>query len=164
MRKTTKIIAFILVLMFVFALCGCGKKTDDAGNASSGAAVQATEAPDYSGTYTSFGMKSAELGDYIIDTDGFLDMSFTLNNDGSGKATNDNEDAPFTWTVSGETLTINNENGESMTGTIKNGVIEITIDENGTSATVYLAKEGADKSSYNVMSITDVITAMSATE
>ena len=169
MKTTRKIFALVLVLLFVVSLAACGEKKteskdDNSGNAaassSASAAAPATEAPavDNTGTYSVFGMKNtAELGDIIVSTTGLLDMSITLNADGTANMASNGEESTGTWTAAGEQLTMTSSEGETLNGTIKNGIIELN---DGEGITAYLAKPGADTSAYDVKSAEEVMGAL----
>lgn len=164
MKITKRIFAFVLAVLFVVALCGCGNDSSKSGDKANTAATEApvvTEAPDYSGTYALFGVKSSQLGDAIIGVEGLdslgidASMKLVLNADGTGSATSATANGTFKWTLEGENLTMTaDEDGSSMTAVLKNGVIEWTLD--GSNETMYFAKDGVDTSSYNVKSLTDL--------
>ena len=173
--KTTKlIITAILVFMLVFALCGCGDNTpategarDDAPAETQAAATEApateepaTEAPDYTGTYTSFAYSADELGlgDNLISTEDVMGtMAFTLNDDGTGTATLDGDDAEITWQTDGEMLTMTTKDGNGLSATVNDGVMDVFMESDGINGHVYLAKPDADTSTYKVLSLEEAM-------
>ena len=175
MKTTKPILACILVFMLVFALCGCGDsnsapadgKTEASAEAKTAetqaAATEApaTEAPDYTGTYTSFAYSAEQLdlGDYLISSEAMEgSMSFTLKEGGSGTAALNDDENEISWKTDGEKLTITSSvTGQDMNGTIKDGVIDISMETDSVTGHVYLAKPDADTSSYKVLSLEEAM-------
>lgn len=167
--KTTKLIlAAILAFTLVFALCGCGEKSAPAEEQTEAPAetqaaateAPATEAVDYTGTYTSFAYSAEELGlgDVLISTDGSDGtMTFTLNADGTGTATLNEDSSEITWKNDGEKLTLITKDGNEVSGTIKDGVMDVVMETDGVTGHVYLAKPDADTSSYTVVSVEEAM-------
>lgn len=155
--KTTKIIiASILVFMLVFALCACGESE----NSSAETQTAATEAPDYTGAYTSFAYASEDLGmgDYLISSEAMGGtMTFTLNDDGTGTTAMNDDEHEITWKADGEKLTLTTKDGNDISGTVKDGVMIIVMESDGMTGEVYLAKPDADTSSYKVLTLEEAM-------
>ena len=151
MKNAKLIIASVLATALIFALCGCGRNTAD------GQAI-----PDeYVGTYTLFGIKTAQFGDDVVSTEGAADEStVTLNADGTGSFDNSAYSNAFTFVVSGSTVTITDSNSETMTAVMKGGVLELKLADGEYG---YFAKPGADTSSYDIKSPAE-LSAQAATE
>ena len=169
--KTSKLIlAAILVFTLAFALCGCGEKAAPAeeqteapaATQAATAEAPATEAPEYTGAYTSFAYTAEELGlgDVLISSESMGTMSFILNEDGTGTATLNDEDSGITWKVDGEKLTLTSDDGNEVTGTIKDGVMDVVMETDGVTGHVYLAKPDADTSAYTVLSVEEAMSKM----
>ncbi|MBQ3330084.1 MAG: hypothetical protein IJG87_02775 [Ruminococcus sp.] len=170
--KTAKIIlASILVFTLVFALCGCGGNrpapAESKPDAPAATQAPATEAPDYSGTYSLFGMKNESMGvgDVVVSTEGLYEIVIDLKADGTGTMSmktnlntedNNEQSADITWKAEGENLTVIGATGE-FSATVKNGVMELVMEDEGFSGVAYLAKPDADTSSYEVKSVEELI-------
>ena len=151
MKAIKTIIASVLITVLIFALCGCGQNTADS---------QAIP-EEYVGTYTLFGIKTAQSGDAVVSVEGSTDVStVTLNADGTGSFDNSAYSNALTFVVNGSTVTITDLNNETMTAVMKGGVLELKLADGEYG---YFAKPGADTSSYDVKSA-DVLSAQNATE
>ena len=172
--KTTKlIIAFVLVLLLSFALYGCSgnnsasseNKTDTPADTQSVVTeAPATEAPDYTGTYNAFAYTAEEMGldNVLISLEDKGTMTFTLADDGTGTAAINGQEASLTWKMDNNNLIITSEIGQDIMGTVKDGVMDISMTTNGITAHYYLAKPDADISSYQVISLQEAMNQMSA--
>ena len=174
MKTTKRIFALVLVLLFVVSLAACGEKKteskdDNSGNAAASApaataapTVAVTEAPAATedpsvGQYKLLGTTYENLYGFVVEIPEYT-MEFDINADGTAAivTTMDGESQTLKgkWTVSGQTLTYTDENGESMDCAILNGVIEVPYESSdGVDLTYVLAKEGADTSAYSVISV-----------
>ena len=151
MKAIKTIIASVLATALIFAPCGCGQ------NAADSRAIP----EEYVGTYTLFGIKTAQYGDDVVSTEGAADEStVTLNDDGTGSFDNSAYSNPFTFVVSGSTVTITDSNSETMTAVMNHGVLELKLADGEFG---YYAKPGADTSSYDIKSQAE-LSAQAATE
>lgn len=105
---------------------------------------------DNAGVYTTFAVQHDRFSDYYVEAGDAFRSVITLNEDGSGDMTYGENDSPLeSWSVDNGTITLTSE-GESMSGTIQDGVISLSFADS--ELTVYYAKDGADLSSYEVIS------------
>ena len=142
-----RIIALILAVICVAALCACnsGNKTTET-TASSGSAEQLTN-KDVAGVYTAFGMSFEEYPDMVIDTAEYLDSNITLNEDGTGSSVAEGEEFVVeSWKLDGDKITLKMD-GSEINGTVKNGIMILVYND----TSLYMAKEGADKSSVKLI-------------
>lgn len=151
MKAVKNITASVLITVIILALCGCGQ------NAADGQAVP----EEYVGTYTLFGIKTAQFGDDVVSAEGAADEStVTLNADGTGSFDNSTYSNAFTFVVSGSTVTITDSNSEIMTAVMNHGVLELKLADGEFG---YFAKPGADTSFYDIKSQAE-LSAQAATE
>ena len=142
-----RIIALILAALCVAALCACnsGNKTGETA-ASPDSAEQLTN-KDAAGLYTAFGMSFEEYPDMVIDTAEYLSTTITLNEDGTGSSlAEDEEFVVESWKLDGEKITVKID-GAEIKGTLKNGIMILVYGD----TSIYMAKEGADRSSVKLI-------------
>lgn len=112
MKKTSKILLTLLMVLGIFSLTGCGKKTDDL---SKYVGI-------YKGEYTKFVGDSDEHK--VTDED----FSVELKKDGTGVSTRSGSNYNITWSIDGENFKMN-EKFMGLTneynGTLKDGKIDI---------------------------------------
>ena len=142
-----RIIAMVLSIILVLSLCACSGGNDQAAyHPASG------ESLEYVGKYTAFGMVHDDYRDYLVDL-GEESSELTLNEDGTGAlalSTESVEGPIKKWKVEGGLIDVTIGN-RTMFGPVENGsVIRLYFEKE--TLTIYYAKEGADISSYNVLS------------
>ena len=145
MKRKIKPVALILSVLFVAAMCACASGGSSEPTTSPGTEKQTDESA--AGVYAAFGLSFEEYPDYVIDSAGYFDIVLTLNEDGTGTAATDEEtDEIESWKAENGNITVNID-GTETTGTVKNGIMIITYHD----FSLYLAKEGADKSSVKLI-------------
>lgn len=148
MRRIIKPVAFILSLLFVVAMCACSSGSSEPTTAPS--TVDQT-AVSVAGEYKAFGLSFEEYPDYVIDSTGYFDTVITLNEDGTGTTVAEGESYEIkSWKAEDGKITADIDGAET-TGTVKDGVMIITYYD----FSLYLAKDGADKSSVKLISADD---------
>ena len=147
MKYTKRIAALFLCVTLVLSLCACG----DQSGVMKGSTIDSAVAAKYSGTYTAFGVSHDNYRSYIVDLGG-ESSEMTLYEDGTGVmklSTSENDGQIESWYVDKDMISIY-ISGERQNGTVKDDIIELYIASS--SITMYYAKDGADTSSYNVLS------------
>lgn len=148
MKRTIKFAALILSLLFAASLFACSSGGAEPATASG--AVEQTDAS-AAGEYKAFGLSFEEYPDYVIDSAGYFDTVITLNEDGTGTAAAKDESYEIkSWKAEDGKITVDID-GTETTGTVKDGIMIITYYD----FSLYLAKEGADKSSVKLISADD---------
>ena len=146
-RPIIQTIAFLLSILFLLSLCACtGGDNQSEYHPASG------ESLEYVGSYTAFGMVHDDYRDYIVDL-GEESSELTLSEDGTGVltlSTESGEGQIEKWKVEGGLIDVTIGN-RMMFGPVENSSIVQLYFEKET-LTIYYAKEGADTSSYNVLS------------
>lgn len=142
-----KIIAFLLSVILVLSLGACsGGDKQSAYHPASG------ESLEYIGHYTAFGMVHDDYRDYLVDLGEGNSSEMTLKDDGTGTMTLSFESAEGViekWKVEGGLIDVTVSN-RTMFGPAENGnVVKLYFEKE--TLTIYYAKDGADISSYNVL-------------
>ena len=141
MKNVKKLLALLLAMTMLFALCACGddtkkddKKDDKKDTATTTQAVNAdpsavpTTAPSQNSNQDQDNIVVAPLGAWVCD-----DMNMTLANDGTGTLGDETDSISITWNmVNADTLRLVNEEGEEeiVTFTLNNNVLTFVLDDN----------------------------------
>ena len=141
MKNAKKLLALLLAMTMLFALCACGddtkkddKKDDKKDTATTTQAVNAdpsavpTTAPSQNSNQDQDNIVVAPLGTWVCD-----DMNMTLANDGTGTLGDETDSIRITWNmVNADTLRLVNEEGEEeiVTFTLNNNVLTFVLDDN----------------------------------
>ena len=141
MKRLTKAIVIFLTLVLMGSLCACGVGKKEF---------------TVEGTYNLF---AAGTEGYLTEpvVVGFDSSELTLNEDGTGSITlnGTSGDIP-SWTATEDGyITIETQSSQEYSGTVNNGVMLLDID----GVVLYYAQDGADTSSYTIMSEDEFIAA-----
>lgn len=147
MKQPKRWIAVLLAAVIALSLGACASKNDQSAyHPASG------ESLDYVGKYVAFGMVHDDYRDYLVDL-GENSSEITLNEDGTGSmtlSTEKNEGKIEKWKVEGGLIDVTISN-RTLFGPVKDSnVLQLYFEKE--TLTIYYAKEGADTSSYNVLS------------
>lgn len=130
MKRRKRFAALVLAFFLLTALCACG-------------APAATQ-DDVTGTYTIF---AYTVEGYVVEPSD-MQSELTLKKDGTGHLSINGQGGPITeWTAENGSLRVVS-GGQTMTGTVKNGVAVLDYGEGNIA---YYAKEGADTSAIEVL-------------
>ena len=135
MKNMKKLTVILSAAVMTVCLMACGGKTADV-----------------TGTYSLYAIQQDDM---CLKAEGMVDGSLILEAEGKGSMVFDTESADLTYEVDGEKISVTSEGG-TVTGTIKDGVVNIEIDGTG----VYFANENADTESIGALSLSDAISSM----
>ena len=141
MKKTAKLIALILAMILLIALCACKTTTPE------------TEAA--AGTYTYY---AHLLDGYYVDFTDYAGRTTTLEANGGGALDwgDDNKGPISEWTIDGEKIVIKAGVAE-MDATLKNGILSVDIGDETMPFSVIFIEEGADTSSMPVITTDEYV-------
>lgn len=148
MKRLKRTVAVVLSALLIVSLCACsGGDDQSAYHPASG------ESLEYVGRYTAFGMVHDDYRDYLVALGDENSSELTLDGDGTGELTLSSESGAGQiekWKVEGGLIDVTIGN-RTMFGPVENGsVIRLYFEKE--TLTIYYAKEGADISSYHVLS------------
>lgn len=140
--KKRSLLALLLASLLALALTACG------GSSGAGEEPAAEEAPDYLGTYN---LVSIKMGPILVTPEefGYAGAYMELKEDGKLTFSDGSDTEEVPYTVDGTAFSME-ENGNTMTGTIQDGYVELgftgaMLDAEGDDVimTMAFAKEGS---------------------
>lgn len=142
-----------LDLLYGPGVASANENTDAAAAEATDAATAESAKP-AGGVYTMFAMQNEG---YLVESkDADMSSVITLNEDGTGTMTMDDDSAGITsWVVNGDTITITVDDGSSASGKFLGDVIELDI-LGGGNMIIYYATADADISGYDLMTMEEL--------